>query len=253
MSELTEAVAALATELRNADVAGALTGAGVSVPSGIPPFRGEGGVWEKEFDPADFEAGRLQRDPAGWWKDRLELRAAMRPDGVAPNPAHRALAELESAGVLDGVLTQNTDGLHTAAGNEEVVTLHGTAEQVRCTDCADRRPSAEVFERAAEGECPPRCECGGVLRPDVVLFGESLPSVALAEARDLARRSDVFLAVGSSLTVQPAASLPGMAARDGTLAVVNIEPTPADGRATYTLRADVTEVLPALVDHLGVG
>lgn len=241
----------LVEELRDAETAVALTGAGVSAASGVPTFRGDEGIWGSGFDPADFRAARFEADPEGFWADRIELRSVMRPDDLEPNDAHRALADLESAGALDAVITQNTDGLHHAAGSDRVLELHGSAWQVACRGCGTRELADPVFDRAREGELPPTCgECGGVYRPDVVLFGESLPEDVLGEARELARTADVFLAAGSSLTVNPAASLPVAAARDGTLAIVNFEETPHDGRATHLFRADVTELLPELAGLL---
>jgi NAD-dependent deacetylase len=240
----------LAADLRAADSAFAFTGAGVSTASGIPPFRGEGGIWETEFDPRDFRIGRFETDPAGFWRDRLDLHEAMFPGSVAPNPAHEALAELESAGLLDAVVTQNTDGLHAAAGTDRVLELHGTTSRVVCRRCGDRQPAPPVHDRVRDGEVPPTCDCGGVLKPDVVLFGEQLPREPVAEARELAAAADVVLAVGSSLRVEPAASIPRDAARGGTLAVVNFDPTPLDDRAEYVFRADVTEVLPSLARRL---
>jgi len=256
-------IAALASEIADADSVVALTGAGVSAASGIPPFRGdapdpdgngeEGGqqpVWER-FDPADFHRRRFAADPEGWWTDRRALREAMYGDGVAPNPAHDALATLESGGHLDTLLTQNVDGLHTAAGSESVVELHGSRARVTCDDCGAERDAESVWERVEAGEVPPRCDCDGVLRPDVVMFGEGLPDEAFGRAQIATRSADVFLAAGSSLTVRPVSLLPRMAADAGaTLAVVNLEATPVDDRASYAIRDDVTEVFPALVAEL---
>jgi NAD-dependent deacetylase len=240
----------LADGLASADTAFAFTGAGVSTASGIPPFRGENGIWETEFDPRDFRIGRFETDPAGFWRDRLDLSEAMFPDSVAPNPAHEALADLESAGHLDAVVTQNTDGLHAEAGSERVLELHGTTSRVVCRRCGDRRSAEPVHDRVRNGEVPPTCDCGGLLKPDVVLFGEQLPRGTYAEARRLADAADVVLAVGSSLRVEPAASIPRDAGHGGTLAVVNFDPTPLDDGAEYLFRADVTEVLPALSERL---
>jgi NAD-dependent deacetylase len=268
-----ESIADLADEIASADSVVALTGAGVSVASGIPPFRGEtpdagsddGGeddrsgtgsgdvtpVWERH-DPAEFHRRRFDADPAGWWEDRLALREIMYGDGVEPNAAHEALATLESRGRLDALLTQNVDGLHAAAGSESVVELHGTRTRVVCDDCGDRAPAEAVWDRARDGEVPPTCDCGGVLRPDVVLFGEGLPDGPFERAQVATRRADVFLAIGSSLSVRPVSLLPEIAADAGaTLAVCNYESTPVDDRASYVLRADVTEALPALVDAVG--
>lgn len=237
----------LGRELAGADTAVALTGAGVSTASGVPAFRTEDGVWA-EFDEADFHYGRFRRDPAGFWRDRLDLHDAMFPGEVEPNAAHDALAGLETDGALDAVVTQNTDGLHADAGQGTVVELHGNAHRVVCVDCGRRAEAKPVHERVRDGEAPPTCaECGGVFKPDVVLFGEQLPRSAMERARGLAAGSDVFLAVGSSIQVEPAASLPRQAADSGaTLAVVNLERTPVTDLASVDLRADVTEVLPAL-------
>jgi NAD-dependent deacetylase len=193
-----ETLAELAAELRSSETAVALTGAGVSVASGIPPFRGEGGIWEEQFDPADFRIGRFVRDPAGFWADRLRLYEVMLPDDVRPNAAHEALARLEAAGYLDAVVTQNTDGHHLDAGSERVIELHGTNRRVICHACGRTTDAGPVRDRARDGELPPRCEsCGGAYKPDVVLFGETLPGDAFREARRLAAESDVFFALGS--------------------------------------------------------
>ncbi|WP_123532943.1 Sir2 family NAD-dependent protein deacetylase [Halosimplex salinum] len=250
-------VATLVSEIASAERVVALTGAGVSVPSGIPPFRGEATdddapdpVWETH-DPADFHRRRFDADPAGFWTDRLELRETMYGDGVAPNAAHEAFAALEELGHLDLLVTQNVDALHAAAGSESVVELHGTHERVVCDRCGATQPAGPVWERVRGGERPPTCDCGGVLKPDVVLFGEPLPDDAFDRAQTETRRCDVFLAVGSSLTVRPAALLPDVAAEAGaTLAVINLDETDYSERADYDLRADATAALPALVAAL---
>lgn len=240
----------LADAVRTADTAVALTGAGVSTASGIPSFRGEDGIWN-EWDPNSFHRRRLDADPAGFWRDRIDLRATLTDGDPEPNAAHDALAAMEAGGHLEAVLTQNVDGLHTAAGSDRVVELHGTNRRVRCDDCGATEPAEPVFERARAGQRPPRCDCGGVVRPDVVLFGESLDDGVLDEAQRLARESDVLLAVGSSLSVRPAALLPRIAIEAGaTLAVVNFDTTPQDEAADYLFRSDVTTVLPALSERL---
>ncbi len=244
MDDPTESLAAAIT---GADHVVALTGAGVSTASGIPSFRGADGIWGTEFDPADFRYSRFQADPEGFWAERLELSARMFPDDVAPNAAHEALAELERRGQLDALLTQNTDGLHQSAGSGSVLELHGNSRRVTCQDCGTRLDADPVEERAHDGELPPECSCGGVLKPDTVLFGEQLPTDTLKQARQHAHEADVFLAVGSSLTVEPAASLPRVAARTGArLALVNLAETPVTDRADDDIRADVTEALPEI-------
>jgi NAD-dependent deacetylase len=241
---------AAAERLRSADAAAALTGAGVSVPSGIPPFRGEEGIWS-EYDPDAFDLGRFRRDPGGFWADWLDLRSDMFDETVEPNPAHRALADLSTAGHLDAVVTQNIDGLHGEAGASDVIELHGNARRAVCRDCGTG-VSADDARARARDDLPPRCEdCDGPLKPDAILFGERLPPEALARAQTLARGSDAFLVAGSSLTVEPAASLPERAADAGaTLLLVNLDETPLDSRADYVFRDDVTEVLPALRDRV---
>jgi len=246
------AINALAADLAEADHAVVFTGAGVSTASGIPDFRSEGGIWER-FDQRDFHYRRFQAEPADFWADRLDLQEELYGnDEIAPNAAHEAIADLESTGHVDAVITQNVDGLHDEAGSERVIRLHGTASRASCQDCGERFAAEPVTARAADGELPPRCPaCDGVLKPDTVLFGEPLPTGALQRARQHANDADVFLAIGSSLTVEPAASLPDVAQRGGaTLAVVNLESTGASGRADYDVRADVTEALPALREAL---
>lgn len=261
-------VTAAAEALRMASTAVALTGAEISAPSGVPPFRGEEGIWN-EYDPDAFHARRVRRDPGGFWEDWLDLRADLFDAEVAPNSAHHALADLSDAGRLDAVVTQNIDGLHqeaagsvagsddiesadlaTDAGADEVVELHGNGRRAVCRDCGRTVSAEKPRERARAGELPPRCEsCDGVLEPDAVLFGERLPADALARAERLAEDSEAFLVAGSSLTVEPAASLPTRAARGGaTLLVVDLKPTPVDSRADYVFRENVTDALPALRD-----
>ena len=243
-------IEAVADLLQRADHAVALTGAGVSTASGIPDFRSEGGIWDR-FDPSEFHYQRFLADPETFWEKRVEMHEAAFGGDVEPNAAHEALAEMKRAGVLDAVVTQNTDGLHAAAGSESVVELHGTGTRVACEECGSRFEAEPVHERVRDGDLPPTCDdCGGLLKPDVVLFGEEMPPGAFQAARNHARDADVFLAVGSSLSVQPAASLPRLAARNGTLVIVNLEETPLSETADYEFLADVTEVLPALAGRL---
>jgi NAD-dependent deacetylase len=223
----------------------ALTGAGVSTASGVPSFRGEGGIWETAFDPNDFHYSRFRRDPEGFWEERLRLQETMFPGEIEPNPAHHALVELEERGVLDGVVTQNTDGLHRAAGQPTLAEIHGNASRVECQSCGSTADAEPAFDRVRDGDTPPRCDCSGVYKPDVVLFGETLDPETLGRAEDLAMGAETVLAVGTSLQVNPAASLAGLGDR---LVVVNLDETPYSSRAEYDLRTDVTRALPRLVD-----
>lgn len=236
----------LADEIRDAGRLVAFTGAGVSTASGIPDFRSEDGIWQTH-DPERFHIREFERDPGGFWERMLAVYDEAFEGDPQPNPAHRALATLEAEGTLDAVITQNADRLHQRAGSEEVIELHGNLQRVICRSCGNREPLETARERAEAGELPPECECGSPLKPDGILFGEGLPEHALYRAHALAERSDVFVVAGSSLTVEPAASLPETAAdRGATLAVVNLDPTPLDDRADYVFEADVTTVLPEL-------
>ena len=243
-----------AQAIREASSTVAMTGAGVSTASGIPDFRGDDGLWETH-DPADFHLSRFEANPEEFWRDRLDLHAAIY-DGadIEPNAAHEALAALESVGQIDALVTQNIDGLHADAGSEDIIEVHGSGERVVCRDCGSRSAAGPVRERVRAGEVPPRCACGGLLKPDVVLFGEQLPEYALLRAHAMAEKADVFVVAGSSLSVEPAASLPRTAAdRGATMVLVNTERTPLSGRAEYDVRMDVTEALPRLRDAVVAG
>lgn len=238
-----------ADAIRAADTVVGMTGAGVSTASGIPDFRSADGLWS-EYDPNDFHIRRFRSDPEGFWTDRVEMVEDLFGEDVQPNAAHEALAELEELGYLDGLITQNIDGLHQEAGSDDPIEIHGNGQRVVCTDCNRRFDADPVFECVRDGEVPPTCgDCDGLLKPDVVLFGEQLPKQELFEAQSLSEGADVYLAVGSSLTVEPAASLPRTAANKGaTLIIVNLDRTDLSARAEYDFRADVTEALPSLVD-----
>ena len=229
----------------------ALTGAGVSAESGIPTFRGEGGLW-KQYDPVKVASIEyFMADPSAYWrvsKDRGRVALAARP-----NPGHHALAALEAAGHLAGVVTQNTDGLHQEAGSRNVIEIHGSSRTVQCLDCGTREPRVDVQARL-DVEMPPRCKvCGGTfLKPTVVLFGEPMPQAAVAKAFALAREAYLVLVVGSSLVVYPAADVPLVALRSGArMIVINAEPTPFDELAEVVIHGRSGEVLPKIVGLIG--
>ena len=250
MTIATEAAVAQAAALLQGSYAGiAFTGAGVSVESGIPHFRGEGGLWTK-FDPYKVaHIDTFRKDPSQYWTYSLNHR---RPD-AEPNPAHRALVELERRGHLRAVITQNTDGLHQRAGSSEVIELHGSSREVVCLDCEARLPRDEA-DRMNREHCPPSCPaCGGqLLKPTVVLFGEALPVDALRHAQALAMAADVVLIVGSSLQVYPAASIPRLARQHGAeLCIINAEPTPFDEFAAAVIHGKAGEILPEIVGRIG--
>jgi NAD-dependent deacetylase len=246
-----EELSAAAETIREADSVVAMTGAGVSTASGIPDFRSEDGIWT-EYDPNEFHISRFRTDPEGFWRQRVELVEDLFGGDVEPNAAHEALADLETAGHLDTLITQNVDGLHQAAGSEDPIEIHGNGQRTVCMDCNQQFDIDPAMERVRDGDVPPTCRnCDGVLKPDVILFGEALPKDDLVRAQAKSRNADVFLAIGSSLTVQPAASLPRYTLDNGgTLLIVNLDPTDLSSQAAHDFRADVTDVLPALTEAL---
>jgi NAD-dependent deacetylase len=237
--------------LRAAERAVALTGAGISVPSGIPDFRSPGsGLWEK-VDPmevAHIDAWR--RDPDRFWSFYSQRFTTLMDK--EPNGAHLALAELERRGLIRGVITQNIDRLHRKAGTERLIEVHGSIAWSVCLTCGERVPIDRVIALLADGDGAPRCPtCGAPLKPDVVLFGELLPERALAEAQELAMAADLMLCVGSSLEVYPVAGLPAMThGGGGRLALITQGPTPYDGDAEVKLDGDVVEELGAVLAAL---
>jgi NAD-dependent deacetylase len=228
-----------------------LTGAGISTESGIPDFRGPQGVWTK--DPAAqalFTIDNYLADPdvrRRAWRGRLEHPVWQ----AEPNSGHRALVDLERYGRLRALVTQNIDGLHQTAGSspELVIELHGTVHWVKCLSCPHRAPMRQVLTRVEAGEADPPCPvCGGIQKSATVSFGEQLDGHVLATAIQASRDCDVFLTVGTSLSVHPAAGLCDLAMEAGArLVVVNAEPTPYDRLADAVIRSPIGEVLPRLV------
>jgi NAD-dependent deacetylase len=247
----TKAASRLAELLRSADRAIALTGAGISVPSGIPDFRSPGtGLWANVDPMAVAHIDVFRREPERFWQFYGRRFAALRDK--RPNGAHRALAELERRGVIEAVVTQNIDGLHRAAGTRDLIEVHGSIATSSCLDCGARLALPAVRERlGAAADGVPRCDCGAALKPDVVLFGEFLPEAALERVSALAAEADVLLCVGSSLEVHPIAQLPGTTRQaGGAIAIVTQGPTPWDARAAVKLDGDVVSELEALVAAL---
>jgi NAD-dependent deacetylase len=248
---VTGEAARLAELIRSAGPVVALTGAGISVPSGIPHFRTPGtGLWANVDPMAVAHISVWRRDPARFWGFYGRRFAAL--DGKRPNGAHFALAELERRGLLAGVITQNIDGLHAAAGTAEPVEVHGSVRTASCLRCGARHSLAETRERlAADEEGVPRCDCGAPLKPDVVLFGELLPEAAMERAQALAQGAGLMLAVGTSLEVHPVAGLPQETLlRGGRLALVTMGPTPYDEIADVKLSGDVVAELDAVLAAL---
>jgi NAD-dependent protein deacetylase/lipoamidase len=240
----------LAELIQQSECTVALTGAGISVPSGIPDFRTPGtGLWEK-VDP--MEVAHIEvflSEPQRFWS-YYRPRFGMLED-KRPNAAHEALADLESRGMLEAVITQNIDRLHRRAGSQRVVEVHGTIETGSCLKCSAEYPLEEV-KTLFDAEGVARCiSCEGPVKPDVVLFGEMLPERAMEEAHELASRAELLLCVGSSLEVYPVASLPAVTAgAGGSVAIITKGPTPYDSEATLRLDGDVVDELGALLDAL---
>jgi len=230
----------------------ALTGAGISTDSGIPDFRGPQGLWTK--NPAAEKASNIHHwmtDPAlrrRAWHARLD--ALDRP-APRPNVGHRALVDLERAGRLDLVVTQNVDGLHAEAGTdrERLVEIHGTSRAAACLDCGDRLPIGAVLDRVRAGEDDPTCRiCGGILKSATISFGQSLVEADLERAATAARAADLLLAVGSTLSVYPIAGMVPIASATGArIVIVNGEATEFDDLADAVVRGPISEILPALV------
>ena len=246
----TDQAARLAELIRESSSTVALTGAGISVPSGIPDFRSPGeGLWEK-VDPMEVaHIDVFRREPAKFWgfyRPRFQMLG-----DKTPNDAHRVLAELERRGLLDAVITQNIDQLHHKAGSERVIEVHGSIRTSSCQSCGAQFPLEKVdalFDDEGAARCP---DCSGPVKPDVVLFGEMLPAEAMAEAESLAAGADLMLCVGSSLEVYPVAGLPSVTLdRGGRIAVITKGPTAFDGDAAVRMDGDVVADLDAVLAAL---
>lgn len=239
-------LSAAADLLRAANYAVALTGAGISTPSGIPDFRSPGtGVWQqaRPLVVASVWAFRLRPGAFYDWMRPL-ARTILEAE---PNAAHQALAELEAAGRVKAVITQNIDGLHQGAGSKRVFELHGHTRTATCLDCGHTVDTSPLIEEFLKGKLPCCGECGGLVKPDVVLFGEMLPASVFFGAQMECEQCDLLLVAGSSLQVTPACELPMVALESGAeLVIVNLQPTPFDARASVVIRQDVAEALPAL-------
>ena len=227
-----------------------LTGAGVSTESGIPDFRSPTGIWA-QFDPLEYASIQaFRRDPAKVWSFYAP-RFAMLTE-AEPNDAHRALAALEDGGYVQAIVTQNIDLLHERAGSRDVIEVHGSIRTSSCRGCGASYPLAEVVALLEREPVPSCADCRGILKPDVVFFGELLPEPAIERASALARAAGLLLVVGSSLEVYPVAGLPLETVQaGGQLAIVNRDPTPFDDDAELVVRAAAGETLRAVAAELG--
>lgn len=236
-----------AEDLAQANMTTALTGAGASIESGIPPFRGKGGLWEK-MDPMEVaHIDAFLQDPAKVW--RLLVKGMKDVvDQARPNECHKGLARLEELGKLQTVITQNIDGLHQIAGNTDVIEFHGNFAWQRCMEC-----NTHIETRCVDvSHIPPRCKCGGILRPNAVFFGEMIPQEALWRSRQVATDCDVMLVIGTSAMVQPAAMMPVIAKEAGaTVIEINLESTPLTGDVSdYIIKGPAGDTMNRIVADL---
>ncbi len=248
-----DSIKAVASDIKTSKHIVVFTGAGISVESGIPAYRGENGLWSK-YDPNLYaNITYFLQDPSYYWNFFREVRYPMLKK-VKPNKAHLALAELETVGNLKTVITQNIDGLHQEAGSSSVIELHGTTRIIYCLNCSQEYCMDEVFSML-EAQIPPFCsECKGKLRPAVVFFGESLDPQVLQLAFEEAENCDFLLAVGSSLVVHPAADIPRIAKQRGAaLAIINKQETPLDTFADYVINDEAGKILPQIIQSLKDG
>jgi len=247
INTLIEKVADLVLKSRKLVV---FTGAGISTESGIPDFRSPGGIWDR-FDPEDFTIDKFLSSPESRRKQWYILREGLLTDKALPNAAHLAIAELHRTGRLDCVITQNVDNLHQKAGvpGEKVFELHGNMQWAICLDCGRRYTLGEIKARLDNGEDMPDCQaCRGILKPDIVMFGEQLPGKVLQEASRRAMAADLFIVIGSTLVVYPAAYMPEYAVRAGAkLVIINLTETPMDHQAAVVIHAKAGETMTAII------
>jgi len=239
-------IMAIAHEIRHARRAVALTGAGISAESGLGTFRGKPGLWST-YDPTLVASiGSFTEDPRTFWEFARRIGSAFLD--AKPNSAHEALAELERMGRLDCVITQNVDGLHQRAGSQQVIEIHGNAGRIKCAGCHASYLTREILDDLIRQELPACRRCGGVLKPDVVLFGETIPTEALNHALKKIRSADLLLAVGTSLEVYPAASFPETAKKSGAKVIsINAERTDWDDSYDHRVYGNAAEILPRIV------
>ncbi|HDN95870.1 MAG TPA: NAD-dependent deacylase [Thermoplasmatales archaeon] len=235
----------VAEKIKEAKFAIALTGAGISTESGIPDFRSKNGLWSR-YDINEYGyIENFMANPAKVWKMLAEMLLTFKD--VEPNPAHYALAELEKEGILKAVITQNIDNLHQKAGSKNVIEFHGNFNRLTCMKCGAKYGIDEINLE----ELPPKCKCEGIIKPDIIFFGEAIPRDALVKAFDMANRCDLMLVIGTSCVVYPAAELPLIAKRKGaTIIEINREDTMISHIADYKLRGKAGEIMSKLLEEI---
>ena len=229
------------------------TGAGISTESGLPDFRSPGGIWDR-FNPEDFTYQKfISHDETRrlWWQ---LIREGSLSAQIKPNPAHYAIAELDKMGKLDAVITQNIDNLHQTAGvpDDKVFELHGNLKRAVCLDCGQHYPFEKIAVLLNEGQHSPRCEgCSGILKPNIVFFGEMLPEAVFETATRRAERTDLLIIIGSTLVVYPAADIPMRACYSGVkLVIINLSPTPMDSKANVLIQAKAGKTMSGIMKRV---
>jgi NAD-dependent deacetylase len=249
--ELDQGIAAIAEKMGEGGRNVIFTGAGISTESGIPDFRSQGGIWDR-YRPVYFDEFMKSRESRiEYWRQKTELYRDL--VNAKPNKAHLAVARLHEMGLVKAVITQNIDGLHQASGipDEKVIELHGSNRRVRCMTCGRISSIEKAHKRIEAGDPAPECDCGGYLKPDTISFGQAMPQREMEKAVGLSRSADSFLVVGSTLLVNPAASMPYYAKDGGAfLAIVNLSETPCDQICDVLIRGKAGDVLPKIVECL---
>ena len=248
MMDLTEQIQQAAELIKQANHIVAMTGAGISTPSGIPDFRSpDSGLWDKADPLAVASIYAFRQNPQKFYNWIHPLSRMML--NAAPNPAHYALAQLEKEGKLKAVITQNIDDLHNKAGSQILYELHGHLRQMTCIRCYRVQESTEIIKKFIADGLAPHCQCGGILKPNVILFGEQLPMQEYISAQRAIANADLVLVAGSSLEVSPASDLPALALQNGArLIIINYQPTYLDSQANLIIRGDVADVLPRIAE-----
>ena len=244
-------ISIIAKELKKGGKNIVFTGAGISTESGIPDYRSQGGIWDK-FRPVYFDEFMSSKESREeYWRRWVDLYQGI--VAARPNPAHMALAHLAKIGLLQAVITQNIDGLHQTSGlaDENIIELHGNTCRIRCMRCRRISPIDDVQQRLAAGDMAPECDCGGYLKPDTISFGQSMPVAEVEKAAALSQDCDFFLVVGSTLLVQPAATMPIYAKNQGAfLAIINLSDTPCDEMCDVRIRAKAGDVLSQILKEV---
>ncbi len=249
MEEKIEQIAQKIKEFRRLIV---FTGAGISTESGIPDYRSQGGIWDK-FRPVYFDEFMSSRDARiRYWQQRLDMEKGLAR--AEPNKGHKAIARLHELGLLTAVITQNIDGLHQESGlpDDKVIELHGNTRRVRCMSCKKVIPFKEAMAIIDSGDPAPQCSCSGYFKPDTISFGQAMPDKETQKAAMLSSQSDLFMVVGSTLLVQPAALMPEYAKNNGAfLVIINLSETPYDNICDVLINEKAGGVLKRITDQVG--